>query len=45
MFSSRRSSWFSLRREVTAYRWPHPLAPKARKWLDKSLYLPWAVGR
>jgi len=44
MFSSRRRSWFSMRREVL-YQWPHPLAVKARKFRDLSLYLPWAVGR
>lgn len=40
MFSLRRPSWFTLRREVV-YRWPHPLARPAVKWLDRSLYLPW----
>ena len=40
-----RPSWFSLLRPVPEYRWPHPLAPKARKWLDRSLYLPWLVAK
>lgn len=46
MFSSRRRSWFTLRRiseSEVVYFWPHPLARRARKFLDCSLYLPWVA--
>lgn len=44
MFSSRRRYWFTSNHRIV-YSWPHPLARPARKFLDKSLYLPWLVAK
>lgn len=41
----RRLSWFSLTRPILEYRWPHPLARPAIRWIDRSLYLPWLVAK